>query len=188
MPFNGAGLFQRVYNWVQDHANGVNITASRMDTDSDGFAAGLSNCVTRDGQGRMSADFLPASDLGANLGSGSLRWGGINGKPITSILPALVTKAAGTARTSVTTPAPDPDLVLPVAATGTYLFTLALDIWGTSTSSQGIRWNMYAVGLPTFNFSFGTYASQYVGGYATAGITSITSRSPEDCCSSSRRC
>jgi len=62
MPFNGSGLFVRAYNWVQDKVNGINITASRMDGDSDGFAAGLSNCVTRDGQGKMTSNFNPGAD------------------------------------------------------------------------------------------------------------------------------
>lgn len=55
MAFNGAGLFVRLYNWVSDAAAAINITASRMDGEMDGFAAGLSNCITRDGQGKPSA-------------------------------------------------------------------------------------------------------------------------------------
>lgn len=50
MPFNGTGTFNRSYNWVNDKNNGINITASRMDGDSDGFATGLSTCITKDGQ------------------------------------------------------------------------------------------------------------------------------------------
>ena len=50
MPFNGTGLFQRVYSWVVDAAGGLFIDSTRMDTDTDDIAAGLSNCVTRDGQ------------------------------------------------------------------------------------------------------------------------------------------
>lgn len=56
MPFNGAGLFQRVYNWAVDAANSVPISAPEMDTEMDGFATGLSNCMTRDGQGKPIAD------------------------------------------------------------------------------------------------------------------------------------
>jgi hypothetical protein len=48
--FNGIGIFVRAYNWVQDKANAIPITASRMDTEFDGIATGLSNCITRDGQ------------------------------------------------------------------------------------------------------------------------------------------
>lgn len=55
MPFNGSGVFQRAYNWVNDAALSINITASRVDADSNDFASGLSNCITRDGQGVPSA-------------------------------------------------------------------------------------------------------------------------------------
>lgn len=54
--FNGSGTFVRSYSWVTDAANGINITASRFDTEDDGFAGGLSNCITRDGQGGPTAN------------------------------------------------------------------------------------------------------------------------------------
>jgi len=56
MPFNGSGIFNRVYNWVTDKANSVLVTASRMDGEDDGFATGLSNCMTRDGQSPPTAN------------------------------------------------------------------------------------------------------------------------------------
>jgi hypothetical protein len=55
MAYNGAGLFSRLYSWVNDAANGINIRADRMDQEMDGFAQGLSNCITRDGQGKPSS-------------------------------------------------------------------------------------------------------------------------------------
>lgn len=54
--FNGSGTFVRSYSWVTDAANSVNITASRMDTEDNGFAAGLSNCLTKDGQNTATAN------------------------------------------------------------------------------------------------------------------------------------
>lgn len=54
--FNGVGQFIRSYLWANDASNGINITASRMDTEDNGFAAGLSNCVTRDGQSPPTAN------------------------------------------------------------------------------------------------------------------------------------
>jgi hypothetical protein len=53
--WNGSGTYQRYFSWVTDKANSINITASRMDTEDNGFAAGLSNCITRDGQGMPTA-------------------------------------------------------------------------------------------------------------------------------------
>lgn len=50
MAFNGSGTFNRLYNWATDAANSVNISAARMDGEDNGFAAGLTNCITRDGQ------------------------------------------------------------------------------------------------------------------------------------------
>lgn len=56
MPYNGSGTFTRPYNWQQDAANGIPITASRMDGDSDGFATGLSTCITKNGQTTVTAN------------------------------------------------------------------------------------------------------------------------------------
>lgn len=59
MPFSGTGVFTRVYQWVQDAANGIFVDATRTDTDSNDIAAGLTNCVTRDGQSPWTAN-IPA--------------------------------------------------------------------------------------------------------------------------------
>jgi hypothetical protein len=56
MPFDGNGIFNRLYNWQQDDANGINIRADRMDEEFNGIAAALSICLTRDGQSMMEAD------------------------------------------------------------------------------------------------------------------------------------
>lgn len=74
MAFDGNGNFVRVHNWVTDKTNGVNITASEMDAEDNGFAGGLSLAVTRDGQGKMGADLLPGVDNSYNLGTASFRW------------------------------------------------------------------------------------------------------------------
>ena len=50
MPFNGTGMFVRVRNWVDDALAGIRIRADFHDIEDDGFAAGLSQCITRDGQ------------------------------------------------------------------------------------------------------------------------------------------
>jgi hypothetical protein len=91
MPFNGSGQFVRVHNWTSDAANGIDINATEMDAEDNGFAAGLSNCVTRDGQGRMAADFLPSVGNTFNLGTAALPWATLNGINIESL---PVTQAA----------------------------------------------------------------------------------------------
>lgn len=72
--FNGSGTFVRSYLWVTDRINGVPITSTRMDTEDNGFASGLTLCVTRDGQGAMAAHFLPSVDATYDLGSSGLHW------------------------------------------------------------------------------------------------------------------
>lgn len=59
MAFNGSGTFNRLYSWVQDAANGINIDSTRMDNETNGIATALSDCVTRDGQSPFTAN-VPA--------------------------------------------------------------------------------------------------------------------------------
>lgn len=71
MPYNGAGIFQRVYSWAVDAAANLFIDADRMDTDTNDIASGLTNCVTRDGQSPWLQN-LPAGGFKlTGLGSGS---------------------------------------------------------------------------------------------------------------------
>ena len=50
MAFNGSGVFTRLYNWANDAAASIKIRADRFDAELDGFATGLSTCMTKDGQ------------------------------------------------------------------------------------------------------------------------------------------
>lgn len=50
MPWNGFGVFTRLYNWQQDALNNIRIRADRMDGEFDNYQDGLENCITRDGQ------------------------------------------------------------------------------------------------------------------------------------------
>jgi hypothetical protein len=56
LPFNGSGSFTRVRNWVADAAAGTKIRSDYHDSEDDGFAAGLSQCITKDGQTTPTAD------------------------------------------------------------------------------------------------------------------------------------
>jgi hypothetical protein len=63
MPWNGSGSFNRTYSWVADKAAGLNISSTRMDTDTNDIASnGFGNCLTRDGQGSASAN-LPMGNF-----------------------------------------------------------------------------------------------------------------------------
>jgi hypothetical protein len=71
--FDGNGNYVRSYNWVNDKDNGIDITASRMDTEFDGIAAALTNCVTRDGQGKLNVS-ATARMLGRiSVGAGAVQ-------------------------------------------------------------------------------------------------------------------
>src|SRR5580765_1321758 len=50
MAFDGSGVFLRLRNWVADATAGVKIRADFHDTEDDNFAAGLSQCIVKDGQ------------------------------------------------------------------------------------------------------------------------------------------
>lgn len=68
MPFDGSGNFVRIYNWVTDKLNNIDITSSREDAEDDGFAAGLTNCLTRDGQGIPTSPLTWGQKLTLNQG------------------------------------------------------------------------------------------------------------------------
>ncbi len=57
MSWNGSGVFNRLYSWVADKAAAIDITASRMDADTNDITSnGFGNCLTRDGQGQPTAN------------------------------------------------------------------------------------------------------------------------------------
>jgi hypothetical protein len=78
MAFNGTGTFTRLYNWVNDKANGFKITASRMDGEFDGIATGLSTCITKDGQTTITANIPFANYKITGLGTGNARSDSLN--------------------------------------------------------------------------------------------------------------
>lgn len=73
MPYNGSGVFTRVYNWVSDAAAAIPITASRVDSEDDGFATGLSNAICRDGQTAITANLPMAGFRHTGVGNAVAR-------------------------------------------------------------------------------------------------------------------
>lgn len=73
MAFNGAGTYNRIHDWQDDADNAIGITPDRHDAEDDGFATGLSNCMTRDGQSPATANIpyggFRATGLGAGVAS-----------------------------------------------------------------------------------------------------------------------
>lgn len=81
MAFDGNGNYLRTHNWTQDAANNINISSTEMDQEDNSIQGAFNITVTRDGQGKMAADFLPGTDNAYNLGSGVKRWLTLNGVP-----------------------------------------------------------------------------------------------------------
>lgn len=73
MAFNGAGVFVRLYNWVNDRNASINIRADRMDAEMDGMATALTDCVTRDGQSPATANLPMAGFIHTGVGNGTAR-------------------------------------------------------------------------------------------------------------------
>lgn len=69
MAFQGDGNFLRVHNWVADRDASIKIRADRMDAECDGFATGLSTCITKDGQTTITANIPFANFKITGLGT-----------------------------------------------------------------------------------------------------------------------
>lgn len=73
MAWNGAGVFSRIYNWVNDANAAIAITASRMDGEDDGFATGLNNCLTKNGENSPTANLPMATYKHTGVGNAAAR-------------------------------------------------------------------------------------------------------------------
>ena len=56
MPFDGSGNFNRTQDWTNDASANIKIRADRHDINDDDIAAGLSQCITKNGQTTIAAD------------------------------------------------------------------------------------------------------------------------------------
>ncbi len=113
MPWNGSGVFTRLFSWVNDKNAGIDITASRMDSDTNDIVTGLENTVTLDGQTVPTANLPMGGFIHTGVGNATARsnyvaagqvidstlvWGGTSGGSanaqtiaITPTVTALVT-------------------------------------------------------------------------------------------------
>lgn len=106
MAFNGSGTFNRIYKWVTDLGNSVPVTASRMDEEQDGIAAGLSNCITKDGQTTLSANIPFNSKKITGLGNGSARTDSITLGQVQDSTYTTLGTTGGSANTYTAAPSP----------------------------------------------------------------------------------
>ena len=81
MAWNGTGTFSRTNGthtgsstWVQDRDAGAYILATRHDTHDEDLATGINACLTKNGETKPTADFVPNADNTLDLGSSSARW------------------------------------------------------------------------------------------------------------------
>jgi hypothetical protein len=63
MPYNGSGQFVRIHTWTTEAANNTPILPGEFDEQEQDIAGGLSNAITRDGQGGPTAD-IPWNNFG----------------------------------------------------------------------------------------------------------------------------
>lgn len=78
MPFNGSGVFSRIYSWTTDALNGLDISPSRMDTDSNDIASGLTQCITKNGQSTPTANLPMGGYKLTGLAAGSSSGDSVN--------------------------------------------------------------------------------------------------------------
>ena len=72
MAWNGSGTFQRLYNWVTERDAGVPIDATKMDAEQDGIAAGITNCMAKDGQNSATANLNMGGNKLTNMAAATV--------------------------------------------------------------------------------------------------------------------
>ena len=177
MPFNGSGTFTRLYNWTSDASNGIPISASRFDGEDNDFASGLSNCLTRDGQGGpltaitwQQALTLNSGTDGTNLTIG--RTGGTNNPA----LQVQVADASGiTLNTNIAT-------ALKLAISGTTALSISsTGVVGIAAPTAGVALNVTGIaGQAIANFTSGNTgtAGDLVVYRTTAGTANSLAQGP----------
>lgn len=171
MPWNGAGTFQRIYSWVTDQANGVLVRADRMDTDSDDIAAGITNCITRDGQAAATANIPFASFKITGLGNGaadsdSVNFGQVFKNPAFQSMSATGTVNFSSA-TTVTAPTAAVGDSSQKVATTAFAATLAMAAAlpaQTGNAGKGIKTDGSAASWQPF-VGDSLYAFNHLGGF-----------------------
>jgi hypothetical protein len=71
MAWDGTGVFNRLYSWVADAANGIKIRSDRMDAEFANYQTGLMNCMTLDGQTKPTANIPMNSHKLTGLAAGT---------------------------------------------------------------------------------------------------------------------
>lgn len=78
MPYDSAGNFTRVHNWEDDRINDIDIVSDRHDEEDDNFAAGLSECMLRDGRSTMTGNLKMGSYQVTGMANGTRSTDAVN--------------------------------------------------------------------------------------------------------------
>jgi len=159
--YNGDGTFSFTYNWVNDAANGIPITASRMDGQFNDAVSGFDLVICRDGQSTISANIpwggFKITGLGAATTAGDALSYGSSTNSSTLLVPTSQTLTVGTGAT-YTKPANCRQLRIRMLGGG-----------GGGSSSNGAG---MSVGTDGGDSSFD--ATTAIGGKAATGTSSGT--------------
>lgn len=150
MPYDGSGNFNRLYSWVTDALGGLFINATKMDAEMNGFATGLTDCVTRDGQSPPTANLPMNGKKLTGLTTGSAATDSASIADITSRLAVAEWQAFSGAAL--------------VFVSATQFKTSALDTTGTFTRGRRLK-IVVTAGTTYCNVTAATFA---------AGDTTIT--------------
>lgn len=182
MPYSGTGSYIREHNWQADKAALIPVTASRMDTEHDAFATGLSTAICRDGQSTTTSripfgagisiyDGTGDSVLGLNFTSdtdcGIWRSGANAWKLVAGAQPAIVLSA-----TSVTVP-------LVLLATSTFQVTGPASCLSTLTVASN-----FSINGTVFTVAAASGNTAIAGTLSVAGATfthTVTTASQAGC-------
>ena len=147
MPFNGAGMFVRVRNWVADATAGIKIRADYHDIEDDNFADGISHCIARDGQSIITAN-LP-----------------LNGKRITALADPTNAQDAATMAYADTKIAKTGDATLTGKLTVTDSITSGSTVTATGHKTRAGLTGAYGTAFFNFNYTAtGTKLDAWVDG------------------------
>jgi hypothetical protein len=127
MSWNGAGVFTRLYSWVTDYGNSLPINPTRIDADTNDIVSGLNNCLTRDGQGKPSANlnmngFKMTNMAAATIAGDAVRYEQVGALALTQGVAASGAVAASgsnadiTSLSALTTPVPQIRNIQPITA------------------------------------------------------------------------
>lgn len=160
MPFNGSGTFTRLYSWSQDASNGIKISSSRTDAETDGIATGLSTCLTKDGQTTPTANIPMGSFRITSLGDATAR---TDGAKVSQVQDGAYLKLGSVSGTNTIAASLTPAITAYVAG-------LSVELTPANTITASATLNINGVGALTLKKSIGGALVALVQNDLIAGV------------------